>query len=111
MDEEALDRLAEEYLTLSEYLEKLTTDLESIKATLRQLGPGDHPTRSGLLIKVTPPARRFNPYRALSLVDPDQQASCMISRPDPDLVKRSLTQAEIEECMEPGTGKEGVKVK
>lgn len=111
MDEDELDRLAEEYQTLSEYIQKLTADRDSIKAMLRQLGPGEHPTKGGLVIKVRPPARQFNLFRALSLVDPADQPQCYVSLPDPDRVKRLLTQGDIEACMEPGTGKEVVSIK
>jgi hypothetical protein len=104
-----LDRIAQEFRDLAGYVAKLTEELETMKTILRGLGPGDHPTPSGLVIKVRP-ARKFNVLRGLSMLDPEDRERCMIRLPDASLVKERLTIGQVNDCMEPGTSRPTIKV-
>lgn len=102
-----IDDLVSEYVDLAEHIAVLTAQLENIRARLRDLGPGKHPTTSGLVVTVTP-QRRFNLERAWGMLTPEQQALCVA--PDPKKVKSQLAPALTEACMEPGAGHPVVKI-
>lgn len=104
-----LDDDVNAYLDLTERIEQLTSQRDTIKARLAQRGPGDHKTTGGAVVSVTEPNRRFNLERALTMLNDDQRALCM--SPDPKKVKAQLPPVLAEDCMEPGTGALRVAVK
>lgn len=103
-----VDDLVAEYLDLADRIQVLTAQQDNLRARLRDLGPGRHPTSSGLTVTVTPPSRRFNLDRAWEMLTVEQQTVCVA--PDPRKVKAQLPPALTELCMEPGTGNPVVKV-
>ena len=104
-----LDRLVDEYLILQEHVDKLTDELEQIKARLRDLGEGAHKTSSGATVYVSEPPRRFDLDAASELLTLAQRAVCM--RLDEREVKRWLSPVQLDSVMRAGNGRARVYVK
>jgi len=104
-----LDQLVDEYLLLQEHVDKLTDELDQIKARLRDLGPGEHKTKSGATVYVTEPPRRFDLDAAVELLTLAQRATSMTY--DSGEVKRWLSPVQLDSVMRAGNGRARVYVK
>lgn len=104
-----LDRLVEELLLLQEHVDKLSDELEQIKARLRDLGPGVYDTSSGMRVIVTEAPRVFDLDAAVELLTISQRASAM--RYDASEVKRWLSPVQLDSVMRPGHGRARISVK
>lgn len=105
----SLDDDVNAYLDLTERMEELESQRATIRARLAQRGPGTHTTTTGTKVTVTAPNRRFNRAKALTMLTPEQQQTCMAL--DDKLIKAQLPPVLLEGCMDEGTGAPRVTVK
>lgn len=96
------------YLDLSETIEALNAERETVKNRLRDLGPGKHPSVNGVTVTVTPPSRRFNPDRAWTMLTPEQQTLCV--SPDAKKIKAQLPGVLLDQAYDEGAGSPVVKI-
>lgn len=105
-----LDTLVARYVDLSDHIDHLIAARNEIIDQLRDLGPGKHPTGSGLVVTVSPPSRRFNAARAEQMLSPQQLELCHHDGYDAKKIKQFLPPVLLDQCMDPGTGSAMVKV-
>ena len=98
------------YLTLKDAKATIDTELAAIKARLATtVGTGNTTDVGDVTVSVRPPNRRFNPTKALELLDEATVDACR--KVDAALVKKHLTPLQLDECMDEGTGDPIVEVK
>lgn len=97
------------WLDLTERIEQLTSQRDTVKARLAQHGVGVHTTAAGVKVTVSPPPRAFNLDRAWQMLTPEQRQLCL--SPDAAKVKKQLPPVLAEDCMDPGRGANRVIVK
>lgn len=98
------DKLIARLVELNVKAAEIAEEVEDIKSKLRLLGPGEY-VSNGLTLKITPP-RSFNVKAAIALVPEELRVECFADASlDPAKVKRHLTPAQLEACMEVTNGK------
>lgn len=105
----SLDDDVNAYLDLTDRIEQLTAQRDTIKARLAAHGTGAHQTAFGVTVTVTAPPRRFNLERAWSMLTEDQKDVC--TSPDAAKVKKQLPGVLVDDCYDEGTGTPRVTVK
>jgi hypothetical protein len=108
---EAVDRDVRRLLELAQAAETIVSESNAIKARLRALGNGEHPTPCGATVTVTPPNRTFNLDRAVTMLNDEQRDLAKPDGYDAKKVKQFLPPTLLEQCMDPGTGDLRVSVK
>lgn len=103
-----VDQLVDTYLDLADKIAQLTEQQAGVKAQLRDLGVGDHAAKNGVVVKVTPPSRRFNVDLAWTMLTEEQQKLSV--GPIAAQVKKRLSGDLVDACMEDGKGDPTVKV-
>lgn len=96
------DEMINELLSLQELHDKVSGRIDELKDQLRALGPGTHGTTVPVMIK--PPARRFDPNRAVAILGDEVVQACMITKLDEKALKGCLTSDQLDLCMSDGTG-------
>jgi hypothetical protein len=109
MTPDDLDRLIDEYQTLSEHAAKITAELEAVKEQLRALPAGKHRGQGGTVI-ISPPHRKLDLEKAASALPPEVRQGCYVPKLDRDAVLRLIGPAIKEWAMEPGDGRPIVRV-
>lgn len=109
IDQTTIDNLVASYVSLTDQINQLTDALDGIKSQLRDLGPGEYRSSSGVTASVSAPSRRFDINTAWSLLTPEQQAVCVA--PDASKVKSQLPEILLEQCYAAGAGAPRVVVR
>lgn len=99
-----LDELVKRYTMLGATIDELETERAEVLDRIRSYGIGQHVSLAGKVIKINPPNRKFNVARAAMILPEEIRGRCVSIAWDPKLIKRELTQDQLDECMEPGTG-------
>jgi len=107
----AFDNDTRRYLELGDLLDSIVSEMSAIKERFRVLGKGTHESPSGVVVTVTAPNRSFNLPKATEMLSAEQLALCKQDGYDPKKVRRFLSPALLEMCMDPGTGELRVSVK
>lgn len=89
-----LARLAAINACIAEY----ESEAEAIKAELRSLPAGDYAVNGTRALRIVP-TRRFDVAKAAGLLDQAAREAALTVTWDAALVKKHLTQVEIDECM------------
>lgn len=76
----------------------LDSQIESIKAELRALPPGDFALDGRPALRIIP-TRRFDVDKAAGLLNAEQRQAALVVSFNATEVKRHLTAVEIDECM------------
>lgn len=77
---------------------EIATEVESLKAELRALPPGDFAINGRPALRITA-TRRFDAEAGAGLLSVEQRKEALTVSFDAAKVKRHLTEVEIEECM------------
>jgi len=99
------------YLELTEKIEELTSQRETVKARMAQRGLGEHKTTTGTVVNVTGPNRSFNLQRAIGFLTDQQRDVCKLDGYDAKKVKAQLAPVVADQCWDEGKGAPRVTVK
>jgi hypothetical protein len=108
---EALDRDVKRYLELDDTVQQYLSEMNAIKARLRDLGDGQHEAPCGVHVSVTLPNRSFNLARAVDMLNDEQRDLARADGYDAKKVKNFLPPTLLEACMDAGSGDLRVAIK
>jgi hypothetical protein len=108
---EALDRDVKRYLELDDIVQQYLSEMNAIKARLRELGDGQWEAPCGVHVSVTQPNRSFNLTRAVDMLNDEQRTLARADGYDAKKVKQFLPPTLLEACMDPGSGELRVSIK
>ena len=107
----ALDRDVKRYLELDDTVQQYLSEMNAIKARLRDLGDGQWEAPCGVHVSVTLPNRSFNLTRAVDMLNDEQRTLARADGYDAKKVKQFLPPTLLEACMDPGSGDLRVSIK
>lgn len=108
---EAMDRDVRRYLELDDTVQQYLSEMNAIKARLRDLGDGQHEAPCGVHVSVTLPNRSFNLARAVGMLNDEQRDLARADGYDAKKVKNFLPPTLLEACMDAGSGDLRVAIK
>lgn len=109
---EGIDADVRRLIDLEDRIALLQHAAGEIKERLRLVGLGEHKALEGrVLIKVSPPLRRFNADKAAELLPETVRDQCKRIVWDNAKIKSLLPPALVDQVMEPGSGKARLMIK